>query len=91
MRRRPGWCCDDSNFLRAGSSAPQRTGMGLTVVALYFELTPTSNRTARVEGQINEARSFRHFFLRGLKKVQGEWAIVCLTHNILKLHRLCHG
>jgi hypothetical protein len=24
-------------------------------------------------------------------KVQGEWALVCLTHNILKLHRLCYG
>jgi hypothetical protein len=24
-----------------------------------------------------------------LAKVQGEWALVCLTHNILKLHRLC--
>jgi hypothetical protein len=29
--------------------------------------------------------------LRGLQKVQGEWALVCLTHNILKLHRLCYG
>lgn len=44
-----------------------------------------------VFGQIKEARGFRHFLLRGLKKVQGEWAIVCLTHNILKLHRLCYG
>jgi hypothetical protein len=24
-----------------------------------------------------------------LAKVRGEWALVCLTHNILKLHRLC--
>src|SRR5246127_3729633 len=44
-----------------------------------------------VFGQIKEARGFRRFLLRGLKKVQGEWAIVCLTHNILKLHRLCYG
>jgi len=29
--------------------------------------------------------------LRGLAKVQGEWALVCLTHNILKLHRLCNA
>ena len=29
-----------------------------------------------VFGQIKEARGFRHFLLRGLKKVQGEWAIV---------------
>jgi hypothetical protein len=26
-----------------------------------------------------------------LAKVQGEWALVCLTHNILKLHRLCYA
>ena len=44
-----------------------------------------------VFGQIKEARGFRRFLLRGLKKVEGEWAIVCLTHNILKLHRLCYG
>ena len=42
-----------------------------------------------VFGQIKEARGFRHFLLRGLAKVRGEWALVCLTHNILKLHRLC--
>src|SRR5579863_10530266 len=42
-----------------------------------------------VFGQIKEARGFRRFLLRGLAKVRGEWALVCLTHNILKLHRLC--
>jgi hypothetical protein len=42
-----------------------------------------------VFGQIKQARGFRHFLLRGLAKVRGEWALVCLTHNILKLHRLC--
>jgi transposase len=44
-----------------------------------------------VFGQIKQARGFRQFLLRGLEKVQGEWAMVCLTHNILKLHRLCYG
>jgi transposase len=43
-----------------------------------------------VFGQIKQARGFRQFLLRGLKKVQGEWALVCLTHNLLKLHRLCY-
>ena len=28
--------------------------------------------------------------LRGIVKVRGEWALVCLTHNILKLYRLCY-
>jgi len=36
-----------------------------------------------VFGQIKQARGFRQFLLRGLEKVQGEWAMICLTHNIL--------
>ncbi len=42
-----------------------------------------------VFGQIKQARGFRRFSLRGLKKVRAEWAIVCLGHNILKLHGMC--
>jgi transposase len=42
-----------------------------------------------VLGQIKQARGFRQFLLRGVAKVQGEWALVCTTHNILKLYRLC--
>jgi hypothetical protein len=42
-----------------------------------------------VIGQIKQARGFRQFLLRGLKKVEGEWSLVCTTHNILKLYRLC--
>jgi len=44
-----------------------------------------------VFGQIQQARGFRRFSLRGLAKVQAEWALGCATHNILKLHRLCYG
>src|ERR1022692_4542457 len=39
-----------------------------------------------VFGQIKQARGFRQFLLRGLRKVQGEWALLCMTHNILRLH-----
>jgi transposase len=42
-----------------------------------------------VFGQIKQARGFRQFLLRGIEKVRGEWSLVCLTHNILKLYRLC--
>jgi len=41
-----------------------------------------------VFGQIKQARGFRQFLLRGIEKVQGEWALVCMTHNVLKLHGL---
>jgi len=42
-----------------------------------------------VIGQIKQARGFRQFLLRGLAKVQSEWSLVCTTHNILKMYRLC--
>jgi transposase len=51
-----------------------------------------ARRKAIVEpviGQIKQARGFRQFLLRGLAKVQGEWSLLCTTHNILKLYRLC--
>jgi hypothetical protein len=40
-----------------------------------------------VFGQILEVRGFRRFLLRGLEKVNGEWNLVTLTHNVLKLFR----
>src|SRR6266498_1026970 len=43
-----------------------------------------------VFGQIKQARGFRQFLLRGIAKVRGEWSLVCLTHNILKIYRLCY-
>jgi hypothetical protein len=44
-----------------------------------------------VFGQIKEARGFRRFSLRGFEKVKAEWALVCTTHNILKMYRVCYG
>lgn len=38
-------------------------------------------------GQIQEARRFRRFSMRGLSKARFEWALVCLAHNALKLFR----
>jgi transposase len=40
-----------------------------------------------VFGQIKEVRGFRRFWLRGVRNVRGEWAVICLTHNLLKLFR----
>jgi len=42
-----------------------------------------------VFGQIKQRQGFRQFLLRGIDKVRGEWALVCMTHNILKVHRAC--
>ena len=44
-----------------------------------------------VFGQIKQAQGFRQFLLRGLKKVQGEWALVCMAHNVLKVHRMVYS
>jgi len=49
-----------------------------------------ARRKAIVEpvfGLIKRARGFRQFLLRGLAKVQGEWALMCLTQNLLTLYR----
>ena len=40
-----------------------------------------------VFGQIKERRRFRRFSLRGLAQVRGEWLLICMTHNLLKLHQ----
>lgn len=40
-----------------------------------------------VFGQIKGARGFRRWLLRGLEKIGGEWNLLCLTHNLLKVWR----
>jgi transposase len=46
-----------------------------------------------VFGQIKEVRGLRRFSLRGVRNVTAEWAVICLTHNLLKLFRAraCHA
>jgi DDE family transposase len=44
-----------------------------------------------VFGQIKEARGFRRFLLRGLANIRGEWCLVCLTHNLLKIWRYTYA
>jgi transposase len=49
-----------------------------------------SKRKESVEpvfGQIKENRGIRAFLLRGLEAVQGEWKLIRLIHNLLKLRR----
>jgi transposase len=40
-----------------------------------------------VFGQIKEARGMRRFLLRGILKVRGEWSLMTLSHNLLKIYR----
>ena len=53
--------------------------------------TPYRLRKQVVEpvfGQIKQARGFRQFLLRGVEKVRAEWAMICTTHNLVKLFTL---
>jgi Transposase DDE domain len=40
-----------------------------------------------VFGQIEQARGFRQFLLRGIENVRAEWAMICTAHNLTKLAR----
>lgn len=40
-----------------------------------------------VFGQIRVVLDFHGFLLRGLRKVGGEWSLICAAHNLRKLHR----
>lgn len=40
-----------------------------------------------VFGQIRAARGICDFLLRGRRKVQGEWGLICAAHNLLKVFR----
>jgi transposase len=41
-----------------------------------------------VFGIIKAALGLRQFLLRGLKKISGEWNLVCVAYNLKRLHRL---
>jgi len=56
--------------------------------ALPIEESKWWNRCSR---QIKQARGFRQFLLRGVEKVRAEWAMICTTHNLLKLFNLANA
>ena len=41
-----------------------------------------------VFGIIKEIMGFRHFLLRGLKAVTGEWDLICMAYNLKRMHSL---
>lgn len=70
----------------AGLTVKQRMARTLATLrgrALY------ARRKAIVEpafGQIKHARGFRQFLRRGRQAVSEEWALICTSHNLLKLY-----
>lgn len=67
--------------LRAAMRAKLETAEGRAIYARRKAITEP------VHGLIKHVRGFRQFLLRGLGKVAGEFTLVALTHNILKLWR----
>jgi transposase len=73
-----------------------RPPAGLTVKERMARLLATlrgaalyARRKAIVEppfGQIKHARGFRQFLRRGRRAVGEEWALICTSHNLLKLY-----
>lgn len=39
-------------------------------------------------GIIKQVMGFRQFMLRGFKKAQGEWRLVCMAYNLKRLHTI---
>jgi hypothetical protein len=62
-------------------AAKRRTPVGRALYALRKGIVEP------VFGQIKGARGFRRFLLRGLAKIGGEWRLVGVTHNLLKVWR----
>jgi hypothetical protein len=49
-----------------------------------------SQRLGTVEpvfGNITSSIGFKRFSLRGKQKVNGQWQLISMIHNILKIHR----
>jgi hypothetical protein len=51
---------------------------------MYKKRAPSSEP---VFGQIKDGRGLDSFLLRGTRKVNGEWNLMTMTHNLLKLWR----
>ena len=65
--------------------AKLRTALGRAVYGLRKGVVEP------VFGQIKAVRGFRRFSMRGLRKIKGEWRLVCLTHNLLKIWRYSYA
>jgi len=70
-----------------GNGQPRVTAMRTKLREGAWE-SPYRLRKHTVEpvfGQLKEARGFRRFLRRGKENVAGEWSLLCIAHNLLKL------
>ena len=81
----------------AQQDLPRNTKQGKLARKMRKRLATTEGkrdyrqRQATVEpvfGWIKSILGYRRFLLRGLKKAQGEWSLICAAVNLRRLHRL---
>ena len=79
---------------QATATAERKVKLGTYAYAMWQKLRRGGHRSRYrlrkqtvepVFGQIKQARGFRQFLLRGIRKVAGEWSLICTVHNLLKL------
>jgi transposase len=80
------------------ATAERKVKLGTRAYAMWQKLRQGGHRSRYrlrkqtvepVFGQIKQARGFRQFLLRGLRKVSLEWSLICTAHNLLKLAAAC--
>ena len=87
QKHNQGQVAATSEALPAGATAKEQMQAKLRTPAGQQLYAQRKTIVEPVYGQIKGARGFRRFSLRGLWKISGEWCLVCLTHNLLKLWR----
>lgn len=78
----------------ATATAERKVKLGTYAYAMWQKLRRGGHRSRYrlrkqtvepVFGQVKQGRGFRQFLLRGVRKVTGEWSLICTAHNLLKL------
>jgi hypothetical protein len=81
--------CSPRGRIRKSATLVERMKRKLMTKAAQAIYARRKTIVEPVFGQIKQAQGFRQFLLRGVDKVRSEWALVCATHNVLKLYRAC--
>ena len=76
--------------LPAHATVPQRMWHKLQSAAGAAVYNQRKAIVEPVFAYLKHVRGFRQFLLRSLERVQAEWLLMCLTHNVLKMFRAKH-
>jgi transposase len=74
--------------LPAGATGREKMAHKLRTVAGHALYRRRKCSAEPVIGIIKEVLGFRQFSLRGLRKVAGEWCLVCVAYNLKRFHSL---